>query len=116
MAAEITADNWRDFAACRKGSGYDPDLWFPVGVAGPAAKQTTEAKDICRKKCPVRAECLAWALEKGQEYGIAGGMTEDERRKLRRNDRRRALVLAGLAEIRPLRPAVGDTEPEQVAS
>ena len=42
-----------------------------------------KCKLICRD-CPVRATCLDWALASGQEAGIWGGLTEDERRRLRR--------------------------------
>lgn len=75
---------WRADAACR---GEDPELFFPVGSAGPASGQIAEAKQICAR-CPVREACLEFALRTGQNYGIWGGLTEDERRKLRR--RRRA--------------------------
>ena len=40
--------NWREVAACRDA---DPDLFFPVGTAGPALRQVEEAKRICRA-CP----------------------------------------------------------------
>ena len=44
-------------------------------------------------RCPVTAECLAWALESGQDAGVWGGMSEDERRALkRRRTRTRATV------------------------
>lgn len=72
--------NWRDDAACLHA---DPDLFFPVGTAGPALDQIDEAKRICRA-CPVRERCLAWALEVGGLAGVWGGCTEDERRALLR--------------------------------
>ena len=72
--------DWRDDAACLHA---DPDLFFPVGTAGPALDQIDEAKRICRD-CPVREPCLAWALEAGAATGIWGGTTDDERRALRR--------------------------------
>ncbi|MGH3149154.1 MAG: WhiB family transcriptional regulator [Streptosporangiaceae bacterium] len=72
---------WRRRAACR---GEDPELFFPVGSAGPATlAQITEAKTICAR-CPARRACLVFALATGQEYGIWGGLAEDERRRLRR--------------------------------
>jgi WhiB family redox-sensing transcriptional regulator len=73
-------DNWRDRAACRT---EDPDLFFPVGTTGPALLQIEEAKSVCRG-CPVRDDCLEWALETGQDIGVWGGLTELERRALRR--------------------------------
>jgi WhiB family transcriptional regulator, redox-sensing transcriptional regulator len=75
-----TSTNWRNDAACL---GVDPDLFFPIGTAGPALDQIDEAKRICRA-CPVRERCLAWALERGAATGIWGGTTDDERRALRR--------------------------------
>ena len=54
-----TGTNWRNDAACL---GADPDLFFPIGTAGPALDQIDEAKRLCRA-CPVRERCLAWALE-----------------------------------------------------
>ena len=80
-------DNWRTHAACRR---EDPDLFFPIGTTGPALVQTEQAKTVCRR-CPVVTECLTWALESGQDAGVWGGMSEDERRALkRRNSRTRA--------------------------
>jgi WhiB family transcriptional regulator, redox-sensing transcriptional regulator len=72
--------DWRDDAACRHA---DPDLFFPVGLAGPALEQVDEAKRICRA-CPVRNQCLEWALDLDAVSGIWGGSTEDERLAMRR--------------------------------
>lgn len=71
---------WRHRAKCR---GVDPELFFPVGTSGPAQLQIGEAKAVCRR-CPVVSECLAWALESGQDDGVWGGLDETERRKLKR--------------------------------
>lgn len=78
--------NWRERAACRD---EDPDLFFPIGTTGPALVQTEDAKAVCHG-CPVRAECLRWALENGQDTGVWGGLDENERRALKRRSRRRA--------------------------
>ncbi|MFC5290975.1 WhiB family transcriptional regulator [Actinokineospora guangxiensis] len=79
--------DWRHRAACRD---EDPELFFPVGTSGPALSQVAEAKAVCTR-CPVTASCLAWALDSGQDAGVWGGMSEDERRALkRRNARTRA--------------------------
>jgi len=77
----ITPDRmWRDRAACR--GGGDPERFFPSAETGPAYEaQVAAAKAVCTA-CPVRAECLTWALTE-LPYGIAGGMTEDERRRHR---------------------------------
>lgn len=76
--------DWRHRALCRD---EDPELFFPVGTDGLALVQIAEAKTVCRR-CPVAAECLAWALETGQDAGVWGGMSEDERRALRRRNAR----------------------------
>lgn len=72
--------DWRESAACR---GVDPELFFPVGDTGPALVQVEAAKAVCRR-CPVSAECLAFALTTRQDAGVWGGLTEDERAALRR--------------------------------
>ncbi|AEN08330.1 MULTISPECIES: WhiB family transcriptional regulator [unclassified Streptomyces] len=79
-------DNWRMHAACRD---EDPDLFFPIGTTGPALVQAEEAKAVCRT-CPVREQCLEWALENGQDSGVWGGLGETERRALKRRSRRQA--------------------------
>jgi WhiB family redox-sensing transcriptional regulator len=79
--------DWRHRAICRD---EDPELFFPVGTSGPAVLQIAEAKTVCRR-CPVVSECLAHALGSGEDAGVWGGMSEDERRALkRRNARTRA--------------------------
>jgi WhiB family transcriptional regulator, redox-sensing transcriptional regulator len=70
---------WRDDAACLHA---DPDLFFPIGLAGPALRQVDEAKRICLA-CPVRTPCLKWALGQGILSGVWGGTTEEERRAIR---------------------------------
>ena len=72
--------DWRHRAICRD---EDPELFFPVGTSGPALLQIAEAKSVCRR-CPVVSECLTWALESGQDAGVWGGMSEDERRAVKR--------------------------------
>lgn len=76
--------DWRHYAVCRD---VDPELFFPVGTSGPALVQTAEAKAVCAR-CPVVSECLTWALAAGQDAGVWGGLSEDERRALRRGTRR----------------------------
>ncbi|GAA4704309.1 hypothetical protein GCM10025781_24080 [Kocuria gwangalliensis] len=72
--------DWRSRAACLE---KDPELFFPVGNTGPALLQIEEAKAVCRT-CEVMDTCLQWALESGQDAGVWGGMSEDERRALKR--------------------------------
>jgi WhiB family redox-sensing transcriptional regulator len=78
-----TYEDWRHRAACR---GEDPELFFPVSELGPGARQTDDAKAVCAR-CPVRAQCLEYALDNGLDHGIFGGTTEAERRMLRRRTR-----------------------------
>jgi WhiB family redox-sensing transcriptional regulator len=77
----LTAEqDWRSAAACRSA---DPELFFPVSAFGQALKQVAEAKVICAR-CPVRRQCLAFALRTRQAHGIWGGLTEEERASIRR--------------------------------
>ncbi|MGH8908765.1 MAG: WhiB family transcriptional regulator [Egibacteraceae bacterium] len=84
--------DWRHKAACLD---EDPELFFPVGITGPALDQTERAKAVCRG-CAVIAQCLSWALETHQSDGVWGGMGEDERRGLRRARRRRQRIVSRL--------------------
>ncbi|AJT64480.3 Transcriptional regulator WhiB1 [Streptomyces lydicus] len=74
------AMDWRHRAVCRE---EDPELFFPIGNTGPALLQIEEAKAVCRR-CPVMEQCLQWALESGQDSGVWGGLSEDERRAMKR--------------------------------
>jgi WhiB family redox-sensing transcriptional regulator len=78
--------DWRHRAACRDN---DPELFFPVSDMGPGARQAERAKAVCAR-CPVRAQCLEYALDNGLDHGIYGGTTESERRTLRRTVRKAA--------------------------
>lgn len=66
---------WRVDAAC---AGGDPALFFPERGAS-----TREAKMICRG-CPVQGECMEYALVNREKFGIWGGLSERERRRIRR--------------------------------
>ena len=74
------ADDWRNGAACRQ---EDPELFFPNGNTGPWELVLDDAKAVCRR-CPVADRCLHWALETGIEFGVWGGLSEDERRAMKR--------------------------------
>jgi WhiB family redox-sensing transcriptional regulator len=76
--------DWRNRAACLD---EDPELFFPIGNTGPALSQIDEAKAVCRR-CEVIDTCLKWALESGQDAGVWGGLSEDERRALKRRNAR----------------------------
>lgn len=66
---------WQEQANCL---GVDPDLFFPERGAS-----TREAKAVCAG-CEVRVDCLEYALANGEKFGIWGGLSERERRRLRR--------------------------------
>jgi len=74
------AMDWRHQSACRD---EDPELFFPVGNTGPAISQIEEAKKVWNR-CSVNERFLQWALESGQDAGVWGGLSEDERRALKR--------------------------------
>ena len=65
---------WQEEANCL---GVDPDLFFPERGAS-----TREAKSVCRS-CEVRVDCLEYALAHGEKFGIWGGLSERERRRVR---------------------------------
>ncbi len=67
--------SWQRKANCM---GVDPDLFFPE-----RGSSTREAKEVCRG-CVVREECLEYAVSYGEKFGIWGGLSERERRKIRR--------------------------------
>lgn len=77
--------DWRSTAAC---IDEDPELFFPVGTTGPAVEQAEEAKLVCAR-CQVREPCLEFAVATNQDAGVWGGLTEDERRSLKRARQRR---------------------------
>lgn len=67
--------DWKSRANCM---GVDPDLFFPE-----RGMSTREAKEVCRG-CVVREDCLEYALANGEKFGIWGGLSERERRRIRR--------------------------------
>jgi WhiB family redox-sensing transcriptional regulator len=87
-AAEAGDRRWQERANCL---GVDPDLFFPERGAS-----TREAKAVCGG-CEVKADCLEYALDNGEKFGIWGGLSERERRRLRRQRAlaRRAAASAG---------------------
>ena len=81
MVATIPVDgSWRELALCAQ---VDPELFFPE-----EGQPSRAAKRVCAG-CSVKAECLEDALRLHTPYGIFGGLSEDERRRLAR-DRRAA--------------------------
>jgi len=68
------AEAWRLEALCAE---TDPEAFFPE-----KGGSTREAKRVCTG-CDVRAECLEYALTNDERFGIWGGLSERERRRLR---------------------------------
>lgn len=66
---------WQEQALCAQ---TDPEAFFPE-----KGGSTREAKAVCAS-CEVRAQCLEYALENDERFGIWGGMSERERRRLKR--------------------------------
>jgi WhiB family redox-sensing transcriptional regulator len=69
-----TTESWRLDALCAE---TDPEAFFPE-----KGGSTRDAKRVC-SGCPVRAECLEFALSNDERFGIWGGLSERERRRLR---------------------------------
>ena len=72
---ETEEPDWQERALCAQ---TDPEAFFPE-----KGGSTREAKRIC-SGCEVRAECLEYALANDERFGIWGGLSERERRRLRR--------------------------------
>jgi WhiB family redox-sensing transcriptional regulator len=73
--------DWQKHGAC---IGVDPEWFFPE-----RGDDSRPAKTICRA-CPVQTECLDWAIETQQKFGIWGGRSERERRQIRSQRKRLA--------------------------
>lgn len=69
----IQSQTWREDALCRE---VDPDTWFPE-----KGGTTKPAKRIC-VRCEVQTECREYALGANERFGVFGGLSESERRKL----------------------------------
>ena len=96
----ILDTSWQEMANCL---GVDPDLFFPERGAS-----TREAKEVCRG-CVVREDCLEYALANGEKFGIWGGMSERERRRIRRQRalERQAAAASAAAETAPANTEIG---------
>ncbi len=97
-AAGAAGEDWRAIGACLD---EDPELFFPLSSRGPGGEQIALAKEVCAR-CLVREACLRFALESGQEFGVWGGLSEEERRALRARP-----VLPAASPVHHHRPAAG---------
>jgi WhiB family transcriptional regulator, redox-sensing transcriptional regulator len=75
IGLETDAQSWQEQALCAE---TDPEAFFPE-----KGGSTREAKKICTG-CEVKAQCLEYALANDERFGIWGGLSERERRRLRR--------------------------------
>lgn len=80
LISERAAAIWMNDALCRR-RRLDVDTFFP-GRGEPNA----EIKAVCAA-CPVRTQCLDYALARGEKFGIWGGLSERQRRTVRRQRR-----------------------------
>jgi WhiB family redox-sensing transcriptional regulator len=88
MNTLFPAPDWMSLGVC---ASADPDAWFP-GKGEPSRP----AKAICKKHCPVIDECLEWALDQREPFGVWGGHSERERRAILR--RRGRAILDGVPD------------------
>lgn len=80
---------WRDYAACQYIEDPEQVLFFESELNAKEYPHEDRAKAICGV-CPVRANCLDWALASEERWGIYGGMTFMERRKVVRRRKKNA--------------------------
>jgi WhiB family redox-sensing transcriptional regulator len=78
-----TDEEWKLRAACR---GRDPELWFALGKGAHGYNHrhlhaTQQARAICLQ-CPVRLECLRYALDTDARWGAWGGLTQNQRARI----------------------------------
>jgi WhiB family transcriptional regulator, redox-sensing transcriptional regulator len=71
--------DWVTYAACQH---EDPELFFPITSGMESFRQVRRAMAVCRR-CPAQRACRDYAVETGQNAGIWGGTTANERRRIR---------------------------------
>ena len=74
--------DWQTNAACHE---VDPEIFFPERGGSSKAART-----VCNR-CSVRAQCLEYALNNKEQFGIWGGTSERERRRIRKERAMRRL-------------------------
>lgn len=95
----MRSDKWKQHAKCAK-DGVDPDFFYPEAPSGRTKEGTIENREAevakyCHgmdgsRPCPVRLECLEYALVTRQDNGVWGGTTEKERIHIRKQRRKTA--------------------------
>lgn len=81
LSQALELPDWFEDAECREA---DPEAFFPQ-----VGQQAEPAIAICRR-CPIREDCLTWAIENDQNQGVWGGVSERQRWRLRSQMMRRA--------------------------
>ena len=95
MRDPLDVENWRADAKCK---GMDTEMWFPPRDKDLYTDIATQSKAVClgkdgRPPCSVRLECLLYAHNKNEEYGIWGGLSRRERNALARKAERNGMTL-----------------------
>jgi len=88
--AFVEKGEWMQQANCR---GVDPELFFPE-----RGESTKEAKDICHA-CSVKRMCLEYGVQRVEKFGIWGGMSERERRRVRKMRRQKLKTSASSDKV-----------------
>lgn len=81
--AESQTLKWKERGYCRT---MDPEIFFAKGRGNLGAIQS--AKEVCNTKCPVRDQCREYALEENIDHGVWGGLSTNQRTKIRRRRKR----------------------------
>jgi len=90
LLPELSELEWQERGRCRE-ADVDPEIFFRQGNG------TLTAKRVCNE-CPVVMECLEWALSIPSQRGVAGGLSESERARVRRKRQRAARAALRNAE------------------
>lgn len=77
-AWDMKRPDWQDIALCRE---VDPELFFPERESDRCT--SAAAVRICQS-CPVQTQCLEWAIDNQEMWGVWGGVSERRRRQFRR--------------------------------
>ena len=91
-STRLEPEPWRKDAACLN---HDPEDWFPE--PGDDPRRTADAQHVCRTECPVKTECLLYALARHERFGIWGGMTPRQRTRLVKEARARRAAAGDVA-------------------
>jgi WhiB family transcriptional regulator, redox-sensing transcriptional regulator len=82
VIATLYVGEWLSAGACQSA---DPEIFFPVSGTGASTAQIEQARRICAG-CLVRRECLDYAMANGENHGIWGGTTPEDRTRARRSE------------------------------